>query len=73
MGIADRIFDGLKATIQLNERVSALAQELKALSLDVRALDRRLIRVETALELASSGKFSPRLPPDRDRPDDGDR
>ncbi|MGH6895812.1 MAG: hypothetical protein ACREJ5_04610 [Geminicoccaceae bacterium] len=67
MTIADRIFDGLKATIQLNERVSALAQELKALSLDVRALDRRLIRVETALELATSGKFAA-LPPTGDEP-----
>jgi hypothetical protein len=63
MGIADRIFDGLRATIQLNERVSALGQELKALSLDVRDLDRRLIRVETALEIATSGRFAA-LPPD---------
>jgi hypothetical protein len=67
MGIADRIFDGLKATIQLNERVLALAQELKALSLDVRALDRRLIRVETALEIATSGRFVT-LPPPGDEP-----
>jgi hypothetical protein len=58
MGIADRIFDGLRATIQLNERVSALGQELKALSVDVRDLDRRLIRVETALEIATSGRFA---------------
>lgn len=67
MGIADRIFDGLRATIQLNERVSVLGQELKALSVDVRDLDRRLIRVETALELAISGRF-PALPPSDDEP-----
>jgi hypothetical protein len=70
MGIADRIFDGLRATIQLNERVAALGQELRLLAVDVRELDRRLIRVETALELASSGKFTS-LPPAV--PDDGDR
>jgi hypothetical protein len=63
MGIGDRIFDGLRATIQLNERVSALGQELKALSVDVRDLDRRLIRAETALEIATSGRFAA-LPPD---------
>ena len=70
MGIADRIFDGLRATIQLNERVAALGQELRFLAVDVRDLDRRLIRVETALELASSGKFTslpPAVPGDRDR------
>ena len=67
MGIADRIFDGLRTTIQLNERVSVLGQELKALSVDVRDLDRRLIRVETALELANSRQFAA-LPPGEDEP-----
>ena len=67
MGIADRIFDGLRATIQLNERVSALGQKLKELSVDVRDLDRRLIRVETALEIATSGRFAA-LPPSDDEP-----
>jgi hypothetical protein len=67
MGIADRIFDGLRAMVQLNERVSALGQELKALSLDVRDLDRRLVRVETALEIATSGRFAA-LPPSDEEP-----
>jgi hypothetical protein len=67
MGIADRIFDGLRATIQLNERVSVLGQELKALAVEVRDLDRRLIRVETALEIATSGRFAA-LPPGEDEP-----
>jgi hypothetical protein len=69
MSIADRIFDGLRATIQLNDRVSGLGQELKALAIDVRELDRRLIRVETALELASTGKFAA-LPPAEEEADD---
>jgi hypothetical protein len=66
MGIADRIFDGLRAMVQLTERVAALGQELKALSLDVRDLDRRLIRVETALEIATSGRFAALLPTDEE-------
>ena len=67
MGIADRIFDGLRATIQLNERVSGVGQELKELSVDVRDIDRRLIRVETTLEIATSGRFAA-LPPSDDEP-----
>jgi hypothetical protein len=67
MGIADRIFDGLRAMVQLNERISVLGQELKALSGDVRDLDRRLIRVETALEIAASGRFAA-LPPNDEEP-----
>ncbi|MGH6921633.1 MAG: hypothetical protein ACREJ0_28510 [Geminicoccaceae bacterium] len=68
MGIADKIFDALGAMVQLNERVSALGQELKALSVDVRDLDRRLIRVETALEIATSGRFAALLPGDDEPP-----
>jgi hypothetical protein len=67
MGITDRIFDGLRATIQLNERISVLGQELRALAVDVRDMDRRLIRVETALEIATSGRFAA-LPPSDDEP-----
>jgi hypothetical protein len=70
MGIADRIFDGLRAMVQLNERVSALGQELKALSIDVRDLDRRVIRVETALEIATTGKFAALPPGDEEAPRD---
>ena len=60
-------------TIQLNERVSGLGQELKALAIDVRELDRRLFRVETALELASTGRFSSLPPADDDKADDDGR
>ena len=70
MGITDRVFDGLRATIQLNERVAVLGRELTALSRDLRDLDRRLIRVETTLELATSGKLSA-LPPPACEPDEG--
>ena len=69
MSIADRIFDSLKASLQLSERVTALAQETKALAREVRDLDRRLIRVETALELATGGHFAS-LPPADDDSDD---
>lgn len=59
MGIGDRILDGLKTTIQLNERVVVMAGDVKQLARDVRDLDRRLVRVETALELATRGHFTP--------------
>jgi hypothetical protein len=62
MGIADRVFDSLKAAIQLSMRVESLSRGLEILAREVRDLDRRLIRVETALELATSGKFAA-LPP----------
>jgi hypothetical protein len=73
MALADRVFDALKAAIQLSARVESLGNRLEVMAREVRELDRRLIRVETALELASTGKFSPLLPPARDKWDHGDR
>ena len=67
MGITDRIFDSLRAAIQLGVRVESLGLRLEKLAHEVRDLDRRLIRVETALEIATSGRFAA-LPPTDDEP-----
>lgn len=56
MGVADRILDGLKTTIQLNDRVVAMSGDIKQLARDVRDIDRRLVRVETMVELATQGR-----------------
>lgn len=71
MGIADRIVDGVRAAIRLSTRVESLGHRLEALAREVRDLDRRLIRVETALELATSGRFTPLPTPDTEPPHDG--
>jgi hypothetical protein len=47
--------------IELDGKVEKLGQATAELHRDVRDLERRLIRVETALELASDGRFRPRL------------
>ena len=52
------VFDALKTTILLNERVASLAGEVKTLASDARLMDNRLVRVETALELLSRGGFA---------------
>jgi len=67
MGITDRIFDSLRAAIQLGVRVESLGLRLEKLAHEVRDLDRRLIRAETALEIATSGRFAA-LPPGYDEP-----
>jgi hypothetical protein len=67
MGIADRVFDSLKAAIQLSMRVEALGHRLEVMARELRDMDRRLIRAETALELATTGKFAA-LPPAGDEP-----
>ena len=61
MSLLDRLFAGLKRVIELDGKVEKLGQGTAELHREVRDLERRLIRVETALELASDGRFRPRL------------
>ncbi len=46
------ILDGLRTTIELNGKVVAVAAAVSDLTKDMRDLDRRLVRVETIIEIA---------------------
>lgn len=61
MSHLDRHSSTLRRAIELDGKVERLGGATEALHADLRQLDRRLIRVETALELASEGRFRPRL------------
>lgn len=52
MAISKKIFDALTATIKMNDTVTHLAEEIKGLAHETRDLDRRLIRLETFIEIA---------------------
>jgi len=43
---------GLKTTIELNGKVISVANAVDRLATDMRDLDRRLVRVETIIEIA---------------------
>jgi hypothetical protein len=61
VSLLDRLLFGIKRVIELDGKVEKLGLANAELYRDVRDLERRLIRVETALELASDGRFRPRL------------
>ncbi|MDE1147370.1 MAG: hypothetical protein PW843_12255 [Azospirillaceae bacterium] len=46
------ILSGLKTTIELNTKVVSVSNAVSELTKDVRNLDRRLVRVETIIEIA---------------------
>jgi len=46
------ILAGLKTTIELNGKVVAVAGAVDRLATDVRDMDRRLVRIETIVEIA---------------------
>ncbi|MCC6467093.1 MAG: hypothetical protein IT563_02130 [Alphaproteobacteria bacterium] len=53
MSVTDKILDALKSTIQLDGRVTAMANNVAELAREVRDIDRRLVRVETTIDLAT--------------------
>lgn len=56
MSIGDRVWDALADVIKMNNRVTALAEQSKLLAVKVEDLNGRVIRLETALEIALSAK-----------------
>lgn len=46
------ILDGLKTAIELNSKVVSVANAVNSMATDIRDLDRRLVRVETIIEIA---------------------
>jgi hypothetical protein len=55
VGITDRVLDAMKAAILLEARVTTLADNVGALARDVREIDKRLVRVETVVDLGLRG------------------
>jgi ABC-type transport system involved in Fe-S cluster assembly fused permease/ATPase subunit len=56
MSIADKIWDALAQVIKMNEQVIRLSVQVKELATEMREIDKRLVRMETMLELALAGK-----------------
>ena len=54
VSLTDRILEALRSAILLEARVSGMASHVAELSHDVREMDRRLVRVETVLEVSKN-------------------
>jgi hypothetical protein len=52
MTISSKIFDALTGAIKLNDTITRLAEDVKDLAKEVKEMDRRLIRLETFVEIA---------------------
>jgi SMC interacting uncharacterized protein involved in chromosome segregation len=61
VSLLERLFFAVKRVIELDSKVEKLGHATAELNQDLRDLELRMIRVETALELASDGRFRPRL------------
>lgn len=58
MAISSKIFEALTSAIKMNDTIVHLAEDVKNLAKEVRELDRRLIRLETFIEIAEKQRSS---------------
>lgn len=62
MGLTERVWDAFARTIRLTDKVDHLSTTIAKQQLRIEDLNARVIRLETALELALNTKRSRRLP-----------
>ena len=54
MAALDRVIDGVKEVLRMSDEVKRLAEGMKALAVEVRDIDKRLVRIETMAEIAKA-------------------
>ena len=61
MGVADKMWDAITTVIKMNDKVERMAAAMKTQQEKIEGLTERIIRIETALEiaLASRGEKKP--------------
>jgi hypothetical protein len=62
MGISDKVWDALTTVIKMNDKVERLADAMKGQQQKIEDLTARVVRLETALEIALSTQVTKRLP-----------
>jgi hypothetical protein len=56
MGVTDKMWDAITTVIKMNDKVERVAETIKYQQQKIENLTERVIRLETALEIALSGK-----------------
>ncbi len=56
MGVTEKMWDALTTVIKMNDKVERLAETVKAQQAKIEGLTERVIRLETALEIALAVK-----------------
>ncbi len=61
MGVTDKMWDAIATVIRMNDKVERLAEAVKAQQTRIENLTERVIRLETALEIAMAARGATRL------------
>lgn len=57
MAIGDKLFELIKSSMILNERVQTLSEKVDRMDNDVKDINKRLVRIETLAELAQKSRL----------------
>ncbi|OGA14367.1 MAG: hypothetical protein A3D95_04130 [Betaproteobacteria bacterium RIFCSPHIGHO2_12_FULL_69_13] len=63
MAALDQIIGGVKEVLKMSGEIKRLSDSVRELSTEVRDIDRRVVRLETMVELAQASRGAKRLPP----------
>ncbi|MFN3594491.1 MAG: hypothetical protein ACK4TK_07395 [Thiobacillaceae bacterium] len=64
MAIGDKVWDAIATVIRMNDRIVAMAEQMKSQQCRIEDLTERVVRLETALEIALAGRGA-KTPPRR--------
>lgn len=67
MSAFDRLLDSVREVIVLGSEIKRMNEDIRDLALEVRDHERRLIRIETLIEVAGAKGGARRLTPPDDR------
>lgn len=61
MALSDKLWDTLSAVIRMNDKIVSMAEQMKAQQQKIENLTSRVVRLETALEIALAAQGRKRL------------
>ena len=63
MAALGQIIEGVKEVLKMSAEIKRLAETARDLSIEVRDIDRRVVRLETMVEVAQVARSAKRLQP----------
>ena len=62
MGVSDKLWEALTTVIKMNDKIVGMSTQMQAQQHKIEDLTARVIRLETALEIALASKGGRRIP-----------
>ncbi|MFM2322122.1 MAG: hypothetical protein RLZZ225_275 [Pseudomonadota bacterium] len=61
MAISSKLFEALSGVIKMNDLITRISEDIRVLSKEVRDIDKRVVRLETFIEIAKEKTKGPKM------------